>query len=284
MTLNEINFNRIIDFGLDNPDEYSFDDYYCNGCKHPDAKGYCVECEKLGIDKCIWDASFSLKNISHGSHTIDFLDSFNQKIDISGWNKAGVMFLMESPSKDYKIYKTKSIIINGEEYTKRPSVQWYWIHDKSDKCEYPKYFKGSEYGTFVSSAIVTFRLANAYLTNLVKCGLNDETGEKYKGIDDYNPECIDKCYELYLRKEIEIINPKVIFTFGSKVYNHLSNRLKDDSIKIVGLPHPAGRQRGFKNEYYNVLYFCMIAKWLRKTDVIDEEFYLELMKRFLETE
>ncbi len=279
MTLNELNFRELIGIDTEDVNLYSFDDYISNNCKH-NVKGYCTICEDKGINVCEYEENYSLKNISHGSHSRDFIKSLNQEIDTSGWNDSGVVFLMESPSGDYGIYESQKYLKDDNEYEKRPAKQWYWIHEKHDLSVYPKYFKGSEYGNFVNSAIVTFKLSNAYMTNLIKCGMNDFTGKRYKGIDYYNSDCIETCFNNYFRKELEIMEPKVIFTFGSKVYKYVSNKLSDENIKVVGLPHPAGQRRGFKDEYYNVLYFCLIAKWLRKTEVIDEKFYNELMVMF----
>lgn len=136
-----------------------------------------------------------------------------------------------------------------------------------------------KYGELVESAILTFKLKNAYLTNLVKCGLNDENNH-YKGIGSINEECIKNCVNEYLINEIEIVKPNVIFTFGSNAYKY-TDKFLGDKYKIVGLPHPAGAQRGFKNEYYNVLYFCMMSKWLYKTGVINKEYYDKMMELFV---
>ncbi len=276
--LKELNFSQLIHYDVNNTQDYDYSLYKMNAFNHPKALGYCVSCEEKGISICE-DSRYRLCNISHGSHAIDFLSSSSIEYDTRDWNEAGVMFIMESPSKDYGIYKKAEFEKNGVVFEKHPSNQWYWIHGDQQIKGYPNNFKGGTYGTLVASAIVTFKLANAYMTNLIKCGLNNPEDDSYKGIDGYNTKCVNNCMELYLKKEIEILQPKVIFTFGSKVYGWV-NWYTGNSIKVVGLPHPAGRQRGFKNEYYNVLYFCMIAKWLVKTEVITWPFYYNCMKLF----
>ncbi len=279
MTLNELNFQKLIDYSCSNVVEYTFDDYRKNGYQHPPVKSFCTACDEIGINLCD-DPDYRLYNISHGSHSRDFL-SAGSIMESENWNDAGVMFVMESPSKDYGIYETAEIKKENTSYRKRPAKQWYWIHGDKEMRGYPDKFRGGEYGEFVASAIVTFQLRNAYMTNLVKCGLNHIQKDAYKGIDSYNPDCIKCCYERFLKEEIAIIKPNVIFTFGTKVYK-LVNSLLTEDIKVVGLPHPAGQRRGFKDEYYNVLYFCMIAKWLLKTGVITKDFYSMLMLRFAE--
>lgn len=281
MTLNELNFQKLIQYAVPEVTKYSFGDYRENGYRHAAVQSYCTLCDEKGINTCS-DSQYKLCNISHGSHTKDFL-SAGRIDDLLNWNSAGVMFVMEGPSKDYGIYETREIEKEGVCYKKRPSKLWYWIHQDMEITGYPNRFRGGEYGEFVASAIVTFRLANAYMTNLVKCGLNNPQDDTYKGIGWYHSECIKCCYENYLKEEISIVQPKVIFTFGTKVYNFVSE-LTGGSVKIVGLPHPAGQRRGFKNEYYNVLYFCMIAKWLLKTEVITQKFYEELMLEFSRSE
>lgn len=279
MTLNELNFKNIIQLDIEDPNTYSFDEYVKNNNHHPNITGFCTLCEEKGINSGK-TPGYYLQNISHGSRSIDFLKSFNEKIDLSDWNTSGVMFVMESPSKDYGIYKTVSFKKDEALFTKRPSDQWYWIHEKQNIARFPKYFKGGEYGKFVASAILTFKLANAYMTNLIKCGMNGEN-DTFKGIDDYDEQCIKTCCKHFLEQEIDLLQPRVIFTFGSKVF-YWVNTLFNDRTKVVSLPHPAGQRRGFKDEYYKTLYFCLIAKALYQEGVIEEEFYSELMITFAE--
>ena len=274
MTLNELNFNRLIKIDFEDINKYNFSVYEQSGCKHPKISDYCTLCEEKNL-KCCDDTNFKLNYISHGAHSDDFLRALKSPISTEGWHNDAVMFVMENSSKNYNnMYEEISVVKSVKEYKKSPSVVWYWIHERLDYCEYPEYFKGRTYGDLVESAILTFKLKNAYLTNLVKCGLND------RGIGSISEECIENCIKEYLAREIEIVNPKVIFTFGSNGYYYV-DKFFGGEYKIVGLPHPAGAQRGFKNEYYNVLYFCMMAKWLCKTGVINIEYYNRMMELFL---
>lgn len=285
MTLNELNFSKLIQLNLTDVNRYSVSDYFDNDKRHPKVTSYCTCCEDKGIKVC-GNSEYTLQNISHGSCSKDFLQAISPRYSIDNWNSSGVVFIMESPSKDYGIYEDVSIVKNGKQYKKRPSKLWYWVHDKMNVSGYPQFFKGLTYGELIASAIVTFKLSNAYLTNLIKCGLYNVSNDGYKGVDHYDQQCIDLCIKEYLEREIDLIKPKVIFTFGSKVYqkvtSSLSSLIKRDRIKVIGLPHPAGRQRGFKDEYYNVLYFCMMAKWLYVQGVISKDFYSELMLRFVD--
>jgi hypothetical protein len=179
------------------------------------------------------------------------------------------MFIAESPSKNYH-----GLYANG--IPKSPAVQWYWIHNRKDIKEYPANFKGGTYGDFFASAIKTFKLKNAYVTNLVKCGLNNPDGSGYLGIGCYNKDCIRNCFSRYLLKEIEIVNPKVIFTMGSKTHSYLQDLINEskldvENIRIECLPHPAGQRRGFKDEYFKTLYFNLIFKALYQSQIIPKE-------------
>lgn len=103
----------------------------------------------------------------------------------------------------------------------------------------------------------------------MKCGLNNDKNG-YKGINEYNWECLQTCVENILVKEIQVIQPKVIFTFGSEVENKFRSLAypgKDYPFIVIGLPHPAGRRRGFKDEYFRHLYFTRILEGLYKAGV-----------------
>ena len=280
MPLKKLNFTKLIE--IPNGSNYNFSKYVQNNCNHLMPTDYCTDCELKNIHICPSNANLQLRNISHGAHSNDFFEAFQAAgtpVNTAGWNDAGVMFVMENPSNDKGIYSTVPITKNGVTYNKRPAKEWYWIHCplNSQNYGYPQFFIGGKYGDFVASAIVTFKLANAYMTNLVKCGMNDETGDNFQSTDKCNPSCIDNCYKNFLEQEIDIMKPKVIFAFGKRVVNVLQQKL-GSSIVIVELPHPA---RLIEYGYFNVLYFCIIAKTLETTGVITWDFYHELMDKFL---
>lgn len=281
--LNQINFNKllILEESVD-LEKYGFLEYERNNLQH-NIKGFCTKCELDGVNKSIKEESdFELKNISHGSHSLDFLNSLENMPDISGWKEEGIMFIMEAPSLDYEIYETREY----NNIIKRPSKDWYWIHNRKNIKGFPEYFTGRTYGTLITSIILTFKLKNAYLTNLVKCGMNNEGGTKYEGIASFNKESIHNCFDEMLSKEIEIISPKIIFTFGSSTYNNLWHLLKNSKFEylienLVSLPHPAGSRRGFKNIYYQVIYFNLILKGFVNRDIVSESESHELIDLYI---
>jgi hypothetical protein len=263
--LKQLNFNDLLllDSSI-NLDTYDFNTYLQNDQHF--VKGFCLRCEKKGCNTCPTDNTFELKNISHGASTDDILLATKQNcIDFSEWHSEEVLFLMEGPSKDYDIYEE----VEFKGYKKRPTTLWYWVHKEQKSFSYPEEFQGGTYGTLFNSIIFTFKLRNAYLTNLIKCGLNNSE-DNYKRIEDYNPESIKTCYENFLLKEIEIIKPKVIFCFGSKVYNFLWSRYSNDSFPwvVISLPHPARGQSGFSHNLFRHSYYSMILEGLYEGGII----------------
>lgn len=274
--LKYLNFNDllVVDTDIEN---YDFNVYIMKNNKHI-IKGFCTRCEEKGCNICPKDTTFRLQTISHGATTNDILLATDQqKIDLTNWHQEGVVFLMEGPSNDGGFYEENEF--NG--FKKKPTNEWYWVHNKQKKYSYPDEFKGGKYGSLFNSIIFTFKLNNAYLTNIVKCGLNNDNNN-YKGIDCYNPESLKTCFENILLKELDIIKPKVVFCFGSNVESYLQKLYPDDyPFLVVGLPHPAGRRRGFKDEYYRHLYFTRILEGLYKTDIINIDEAQSKIKEFL---
>lgn len=274
--LRKLNFDKLISINVPNVTTYTYKDYKNNGYEHTPINGYCVSCEKKGCNVAKNDESYILTNISHGAHSSDFFRSLKTEPDITNWHHEPILFVYETPSLDYGIYKE----IPYKDYNKHPSKEWYWIHCDQDEITYPERFKGGEYGGFVLSAIQTFKLANVCMTNLVKCGLNNSEG-KFKGLGSYNDDTISNCYSEFLEKEISIIKPKIIFSVGAAVESWVRWFVKE-TYYIQQLPHPAGRRRGFRDEHYKAIYFWGITRALHKTNIINTDEGCKLAKLYLD--
>ncbi len=293
--LHEINFTEIIkynNFDKANPSGFAFDAEQKRFKEY--AIGYCDLCE----NKCD-DKFFKLNNISHGSHTIDFLHSFGfddgnirSLIDGQEWRNDPILFLMENPSKDGGHYDY--IYSDKNELRKRPASDWYWIHHSNKKAfdqklyEKDTYFVQGEYGNMVAALIYQYRLANAYLTNLVKCGISDARIDNngdfvetaYKNLSEYPTEYIKKCVDNILIEEIKVLcrsdgeklRPLRIFAFGDRPYSYIQEILKhygkDIELKyqIYQLPHPASR---VKNYYRKFIFKGAINESLNNNIFID---------------
>jgi len=267
--LRKLNFENLISVGVSDVTTYSFDEYKNNGYKHPCINGYCVSCEEKGCNHAKDDPSYKLTNISHGAHSSDFFQALNEAQDVSNWHKEPIIFVYETPSLDYGIYKEVSY--NG--YNKHPSKDWYWIHNNRS---YPEEFK-RQYSEFVLNAMRTFKLANVYMTNLVKCGLNNAEGQ-FKGLDHFKYETIENCFSSFLKQEISILKPKIIFAMGSKV-EYWVNHFIQDAYCVQQLPHPA--TRFIRNDHIKVIYFWGVARALHKAGIINTDEVCELAKLYL---
>ena len=275
--LRKLNFNKLISVGVPDVVTYSYDEYKTNGYKHKPINGYCVSCEEKGCSSSTDDDSYKLTNISHGAHSSDFFRALKEKQDTSDWHHEPIMFVYESPSLDYDIYKE----VHYDKYHKHPSKDWYWIHrDWDSYIAYPEGFKGGVYGDFVWSAILTFKLANVYVTNLVKCGLNNAEGE-FKGLASFKNETVENCYTNFLNEEISIIKPKIIFAVGSAV-EWWVNYFVTNTCFVQQLPHPAGQRRGFRDDHYKAIYFWGVVRALHKAGIINTEEGCELARLYLD--
>ena len=299
--LRRLNFKELIEYDVDDLERYCFRrcledaDKGCEYPDHPRVVSYCTLCEEAAAEES-WEVceeeSLRLCYISHGSTTDDFMASSEKPIIMDGWHDAPVMFVMENPSKcryegcgidgknaSYNIYeKCRIVKDDGCEYEKWPAKKWYWIHRKQTIGGYPEEYTGGKYGGFVASVIKEFELSNAYMTNLVKCGLNDPDKDAFRNTGSYNKNCVELCYAAFLSKEIAAVKPKVIFAFGANVRWWLEKLGDLGRYRVVELPHPA--KRSLPRKFFQTLYFCEIAKALVQEGIISEEFYLEKMKQY----
>ena len=139
--IHRINFQDIIT--IDGYDEnFAFNDKYYdieNQRFRNQVISCCHRCEEKNCNTVIVDGnsnskeykyqSYKLENVSHGSHTIDFLNASGltendiiQKFK-TGWDDTPVLFLMENPSVNYhNMYH-----ICNDKY---PTNAWYWIYGK----------------------------------------------------------------------------------------------------------------------------------------------------------
>lgn len=223
--------------------------------------------------------TYNMKYIRHGAHSLDFLmstkkpdggilfdDVQNKPIN---WNYTPVLFLFENPSNEKKKWKESAFA--GRELTvyeqnkgKCPSADWHWIYGGYDEdyLDYPNCFVQKAYGGLVASIIKMFRLANAYVTDAVKCSMNCE--KKFLSTNQYHEEAVKTCCVNILQKEVEILtkNSKrlTIFAFGERAAILARKYLvKDKYTVIVKLPHPSDR---ISNDFRKYIIFAKVFKTL----------------------
>lgn len=122
--------------------------------------------------------------------------------------------------------------------------------------------------------IKTFRLRNAYMTNFVKCAMNDADGKHYLGTAYYNPECIENCFNHVLLEEIKILTDDfrqkiIVFAFSQRVYGLAQDYLRKvdalrDKYSLCLMPHPASR---LANDYRKYVIFGKVYKTLKNNDI-----------------
>ena len=221
-------------------------------------KGFCTRCEQAGCNTCPSDLTFRLQTMSHGATTKDAASNREDIHLLTGKKKEGVIFLNGGTKCWLGILSASRIQRNK----KKPTREWYWVHDKQQSFHYPQEFVGGRYGTLFNSILHTFKLfGNAYLTNLVKCGLNNDSN-RYKGIAEYDWKCLETCVDNILMKEIQLINPKVILFWKCKVQDFLWDLTypgHEYPFLVVGLPHPARAQAGFKTSTTDI--FILREYW-----------------------
>lgn len=230
----------------------------------------CFMCENMGnnvssVEKD--NKKYNLRYVSHGAHSLDFCASMGIKPE-NDWNDIPVLFLFENPSIQYaELYQKQPI-----ENKKYPALQWYWINKygyNKDDCVYPKCYKQLNYGGLIASLIKTFKLGNAYMTNVIKCSMNTEDGKKSLGTSYYHNDCIKTCVNNILTKEVNILigndssKKLIIFAFSKQVYNlaikYLIPNLKKIECQLCLLPHPASR---LSNDYRKYVIFGKVYKLL----------------------
>ncbi len=275
----------------DNNFDYTYNNYYKNDNKHlHNACDTCSKCNHFNNSTNSQNFYFTKDknikiqwtNVSHGSHSIDFFDaifcSTNEKINYTNWSKRPVLFLMENPStqKQNILYNQNFTNSTNSSNNKFPAQKWYWIWDECKVLKYPDNFSQGSYGSLINSIINTFKIANGYVTNLVKCGMGEFSAKKetYTSTENYNPEILKICKKEKLLKEINILRnndknmPVIIFAFGKNSYYPAQELLSKENCKIYLLPHPANR---LANDYRKLVLFTKILIGLKQNNFYDNE-------------
>lgn len=230
-----------------------------------EVKSYCTICKEHKA--CKGYEEYQFKYVSQGAHTFDFIEANGKKPEeliTNVWKDTPVIFLMENPSIGYENYSEKKV--NDEE--RRVPKNWYWIHkntsvyDEITRDKY-QYYKSGKYGEMVASLIFNNKLANAYITNAVKCGMSkgemNSKDEDYIGTDKYAFKTIKTCMKKRFKAEVEALSKEskrvIVFAFGGNAYwmarefftvDYLDNNTE---IQLVQLPHPAGRMKTLYRKY-----------------------------------
>lgn len=263
--LNNLRFKKLIEYNNPQMQNYKKQQIWENDkerwCRTDEPINVCCKCQEDNLDI-----------VSHGIHSYDLLNIYNEynktnKI-YDNFHKDGVMFILENPSNNHlTCYKKR---INNKQVAKG----WWWLDNGEAEIieHFPNGFANQKsYGKLFNSVVNTFKLENAYMTNFVKCGKQKNTN--FIRVKDYSSKEKNTCFENYLLKEIEILQPKVIFSLGKDVFDLLNKRKEkienaiDYQPLFIKLPHPNSRDA---NENRKVLLYCNILKGLINSNVITD--------------
>lgn len=279
--INKLRFDKLIKY--DNPLNQSYGLVEKEYLTRKSEKAYgrsalptavCNLCEENLANKSA-DNEFLLQIVSHGIHSLD-LFKIQNFTNYSVYRDDGVMLVMESPSNNLD-----ACYLNNFD-GKHPAKVWWWIdgENTNNPKTYPDDFSSKKYGEFFNSFVHTFKLRNAYMTNLIKCGmLKNSDSNTYGNFNKFPGKCINICFENIFLNEVKIVKPKVIFTLSSKVNTYLTEKKSLKRIEkeigfkplIVSLPHPARCRQGFSNEYYRTLWYCRTLEGLIKSSIIRDK-------------
>ncbi len=288
--LRELNFGQLLSLDVQEPRQYSYNDYAKNAFIHPlKDQGYCTLCRPEVA--AAGGAVSYLRNMSHGAHSADFVAALSPSLDTTAWRPDGVMFVFAAPSTwQNDLYrKEDKNTADWPPEKKRQPQKWYWVWG-DDPRQAEDYVASSglthlrtdsdKYNALLFSAICMFKLANAYATNLVKCATLRQGPDGERA--EFPESCVAKCQTAFLLKEIGIVKPRVLFCFGGTVHRHLTQLLTSSEAPgtsvIVRLPHPA---RPFEPSLIRRAYFWGILEGLCRGKVLTEDEYLEYARSFL---
>ena len=242
--LNYLRFRTLIDYGLtDNEIEsYQYGNYASNNYFRKPV--YCCEiCNKTYGDIELGNVLHG--NILHGTTSDDYFSYLNINPD-SDWVDTTVMFVFENPGKsqddDFVDMNGRKMIVTW------PYIGWPTKSKAEDFIFETEISSQRRYGSMICAVLLKYKLRNAYVTNLVKCGFKDNKNLDSKKISS---KIIDNCMNTIFREELKAISPDIIFAFGDKSYKTLLNycdKLCLDSSKVVKMPHPARRMSN-ENRY-----------------------------------
>lgn len=262
--LNKFSFNHVVKRN-NVPTQWSVENRI--GIRNSHSEGCCSLCNDIDKEDCSCidvrekndTNTYNMKYICHGAHSLDFLrsikksDGGNLFDDVENkpdkWNYTPVLFLFENPSSEKEPWEEsgfaeKKLTIYEQNEGKCPSADWHWIYGgySEDYLEYPNCFVQKAYGGLVASIVKMFRLANAYVTDAVKCSMN--CGKKFLSTNQYHAKALENCCVKILCKEAEILTTYskrlTIFAFGDRAYALARKYLVSNKYTvIVKLPHPA---------------------------------------------
>ncbi len=217
---------------------------HCGGLHPSDGsvQGYCISCDE---QRFLESTDVHLSQISHGADTHDFEEFVGEQVP-EPYIEARVLFVFESPGGSF----WNGTAVPYERFKKiPPNNTRYWLPDGPHVAktldEVAK--EKNKYGPYLAYLIWHFKLKNTYITNAVKCGLavNGSGRPRFrpfpKGLSGPYKEVWDNCFKRFLRNELDILRPAIVFAVGGEAHRLLKTVDTTPSGRLVCLYHPAGR-------------------------------------------
>ena len=218
--LAKLNFSELLDYGGQPIVQNIYDPSLS-------CSGYCIDCEEKGIFS---NSADSFDQMSHGCDTSDF------EVLLGRQNKEKVgypiVFLLENPGGDYG----NGEVVSFKGYKKQPPVNHYYWTPNIDTWPEDADNLPNLYGPYFAYLMSKHSLNNVYITNLIKCNIISSQKTEYRKQD-----AILNCVDKWLKREIEIFLPKLMFCFGhsaEKEFKQYSNKYGWNILSLY-LYHPS---------------------------------------------
>jgi hypothetical protein len=181
--------------------------------------GYCTSCEEQGL---VPEGAFFLDKLSHGADTWDFEQVLGPLPASAPARDFPVVFLLESPGGEHDYWKPRT----SPPIKRPPTLGYYWVPTRTPAWPLDsKEAEKEEYGGQFAFMIRHYGLKQAYFTNIVKCSLaaewkkggyfpytlKDEVDAPSRSLQE---RIVANCFSRFLRRELEIIQPRLVFYFG----------------------------------------------------------------------
>lgn len=198
-----------------------------------------------------------LKSMGYEYHTnVDFGNN-----EITNTNLPNDLDELESMVQNCylcELCKTRKKVLFGQG-SKNASILF--IHDEpsASEDELGEFFvgKSGEILTNMIQNVLNLNINDVYITNIVKC----------KSSNSFNTNHANSC-NLYLNKQIELINPMLIVTLGEKAYKYLTNDTSTfEKVRGTLLPF----------NYYNV-FPTFSPNILLRNPSLKKEAYFDMLK------
>jgi hypothetical protein len=171
--------------------------------------------------------------MSHGCDSADFEAILGPMPKDGPGLEQHILFLLENPGMNYG--NGRKVKFGGHE--KQPPVCHYYFAPSTNFWpEGLEDFGGNLYGPYFAYLTQKHHLTNVYITNLVKCKYHTSKGDSARTPPDINRKCMD----LFLRREINYFEPKLIVCFGRAAERGFKFAYREVyPIKYLYLYHPS---------------------------------------------